>query len=63
MSEQYTRGCAVQQGISVHQGISGVHRGDIMINVGKVIGKTIEFVWKPQCTEPPWHTHAIPQVY
>ena len=22
-----------------------------MINVGKVIGKTIEFVWKPQCTE------------
>ena len=25
--------------------------GDIMINVGKVIGKTIEFVWKPQCTE------------
>ena len=25
--------------------------GDIMINVGE--GKTIEFVWKPQCTEHP----------
>ena len=25
--------------------------GDVTINVGKVIGKTIEFVWKPQCTE------------
>ena len=25
--------------------------GDIKIDVGKVIGKTIEFVWKPQCTE------------
>ena len=30
-----------------------VHRGDIMINVGKVIGKTIEFVWKPRCTGHP----------
>ena len=27
--------------------------GDMMINVGKVIGKIIEFVWKPQCTEHP----------
>ena len=32
-----------------------------MINVGggKVIGKTIEFVWKPQCTEHPRCTHDI----
>ena len=28
-------------------------KGDIMINVGKVIGKPVEFVWKPQCTEHP----------
>ena len=34
-------------------GISWVSRGDIMINVGKVIAKTIQFVWKPQCTEHP----------
>ena len=25
--------------------------GDIMINVGKVIGKTTEFVWRSRCTE------------
>ena len=31
--------------------------GDIMINVGKVIGNTIEFVWKPWCSEhPPVHS-------
>ena len=29
-------------------GVCSVHREDIMINVGEVIGKTIEFVWKPQ---------------
>ena len=27
--------------------------GDIMINVGMVIRKTIELIWKPQCTEHP----------
>ena len=27
--------------------------GDIMVNVRKVTGKTIEFVWKPQCIEHP----------
>ena len=37
--------------------------GDIMINVGKVIGKTIEFVWKPHYTEHPQCTHDIPPVY
>ena len=34
-------------------GISWVHWGDIIINGGKVIGKTIKFVWRPQCTEHP----------
>ena len=35
--------------------LDGYHEytGDIMLNVGKVIGKTTEFVWEPQCTEHP----------
>ena len=37
--------------------------GDIMINVGKVIGKTTEFVWTPQCTERPGVLNDIPPVY
>ena len=37
---QYTRG--------YHE-----YTGEIMINVGEVIGKTIEFVWKPRCTKHP----------
>ena len=27
--------------------------GDVMINVGKIIRKTTESVWKPQCIEHP----------
>ena len=30
---------------------------------GKVIGKTIEFVWKTQCTEIPRCTHGIPHTH
>ena len=30
-----------------------------MSTPGDIIGKTIEFVWKPQCTEHPRCTHDI----
>ena len=66
MSVQYTGECAVQWGDvqytgGYHEYTGGVqftgeyheYTGDIMINLGKVIGKTIEFVWKPQCPEHP----------
>ena len=56
--------CAVHKGVFSSPGditstvgdvmstLRGVqYTGDIMINVGKVIAKTIEFVWKPRCTE------------
>ena len=48
---QYSGGCsvcAVQQGLlGTLGGYREYTRGDIMINVGKVIGTTIEFVWNP----------------
>ena len=33
---------------SLHRGDVMCTRGDIMINVGEVIRKTIKFAWKPQ---------------
>ena len=66
MSVRYTKGCAVQRGNFSTPGdimstlgdimsTMGVFStlGDIMIKVGQVLGKTIEFVWKPQYTEHP----------
>ena len=52
ISVQYTRGCSVHWGISwVYWGIAWVHWRISWLMWGKVIGKTIEFVWKPQCTQ------------
>ena len=50
-------------GGSVHWGDIIGTPGDIMINVGKVIGKINEFVWKPQCTEHPLLYSRYPPVY
>ena len=53
MSMQYTGGVEYTGGCSVHQGNIMSTVGDMMINVGKVNGKTIEFLWKARCTEHP----------
>ena len=47
---------------SVYHEISWVHQGISWLMWGNVIGKTIEFVWKPQCTHDILHTHhGIPR--
>ena len=74
MSVQYTGGCAVQQGMfntpGAHEYSGGCHEytGGYQ-DVGKVIWKTIECVWKLQCTEHPqvysWYNQCTehPLVY
>ena len=59
MSVQCTGGCSVHRGnIMSSVGVSSTP-DDTMINERKVIEKTIEFVWKPQCAEHlpvnPWY--------
>ena len=68
---QYTGGYhEYTGGVQYTSGISWVHRWYIMINVGEVIGKTIKFAWKDQCTEHPpvysWyppHSSRYPPLY
>ena len=49
-----------------HEYTGGKHKytgGLSILNVGEVIGNTVECVWKPQCTEHPQVYTKYPPVY